>query len=133
MNASNDKRGVYTLKIDNKDINLLFSMNFWRLLSQEGIEMKDLGQSLSGGDGFIKQLESLSKVIIAAGKSYAIKNKTEFNHDIDEVFEWFEEEVTNIQVTEMTNIMMATKLFGNVINQGVKREASGKPKPSLKK
>ena len=130
MNASNNKRGVYTLKIGNKDINLLFSMNFWRILSQEGLEIEELGGSLSGADGLIKQLESLSKMVIAAGKSYAVKHKTQFNHDIDEVFEWFEEDVTSKQVTEMTEIMMSTKLFGNAINQGVSRENKGKTKPS---
>ena len=130
MNASNDKRGVYTLKIDNKDINLLFSMNFWRILSQEGLEMEDLGTALSGVNGLIKQLESLSKMVIAAGKSYAVKHKTQFNYNIDEVFEWFEEAITSKQVTEMTEVMMATKLFGNAINQGVDRESTGKTKPS---
>ena len=130
MNASNDKRGVYTLKVDNKDINLLFSMNFWRILSQEGLEMEDLGTALSGGNGLIKQLESLSKMVIAAGKSYAVKHKTQFKYNIDEVFEWFEDDITSIQVSEMTEIMMSTKLFGNAINQGVSRENEGKTKPS---
>ena len=130
MNASNNKRGVYTLKVDNKDINLLFSMNFWRILSQEGLEIEELGGSLSGSDGLIKQLESLSKMVIAAGKSYAVKNKTQFKYNIDEVFEWFEEAITSKQVTEMTEIMMSTKLFGNTINQGVKRQSTGKTKPS---
>ena len=76
MNTSNDKRGVYTLKIDNKDINLLFSMNFWRILSQEEIYMETLGEVLDGSKGMVAMLESLSKMVIAAGKSYAVKYKT---------------------------------------------------------
>ena len=132
MNASNNKRGVYTLKIDNKDINLLFSMNFWRILSQEGIQMETLGETLDGSKGMINMLESLSKMVIAAGKSYSAKYKTQFNYEIDEVFEWFEEAITDKTVSDMIKVMMDTKVFGKTMNQGLNRLNEGKKKPSKK-
>ena len=132
MNASNNKRGVYTLKVDKKDINLLFSMNFWRILSQEGIEPEQLGDALSGKDGVIGQLEALSKVILAGGKSYAVKHKTQFKYDIDEVFDWLEEDINNDTMNEMFLVMMDTKMFGQTINQGLNRQTKGKKQPSRK-
>ena len=77
MNTSNDKRGVYTLKVGKKDINLLFSMNFWRLLDQQGIKMEDLGEELDGSKGVIHMLGTLSEIVIAGGASYATKHKTQ--------------------------------------------------------
>ena len=132
MNTSNDKRGIYTLNVDNKDINLLFSMNFWRLLDRQGIKMEELGVELDGSKGVIHMLETLSKVVLAGGQSYAAKHKTEFDYDEDEVFEWFEEEVTDKHIEGMVKVMMETKIFGNSMNQGVKRDAVGKTKPSKK-
>ena len=132
MNASNDKRGVYTLKIDNKDINLLFSMNYWRILSQEGISMESLGKTLDGSKGMINMMESLSKMVVAGGKSYAVKHKTKFDYTFDEVFDWFEEDITEKEVTEMIKIMMDTKIFGKVLNQGVSRKSEGKQVTSQK-
>ena len=132
MTASNDKRGVYTLKIGDKDINLLFSMNYWRILSQEGISMESLGETLNGSKGMINMMESLSKMVIAGGKSYDIKYKTKFDYSFDEVFEWFEEDITEQTVSEMIKVMMDTKIFGKTLNQGVSRKSEGKQKPSQK-
>ena len=132
MNASNNKRGVYTLKIDNKDINLLFSMNFWRILSQEGIEPDKLGGELDGSKGgVIQQLEALSKMVLAAGKSYAIKHKTEFDYELDHVFDWLED-IDNKTMNEMFKVMTDTKMFGETVNQGLNRKSKGKQEPSQK-
>ena len=132
MTASNDRRGVYTLKIGDKDINLLFSMNYWRILSQEGISMESLGETLNGSKGMINMMESLSKMVIAGGKSYSVKYKTKFEYTFDEVFDWFEEDVTEVTISEMIKVMMDTKVFGKSLNQGLNRKAEGKQTPSQK-
>ena len=131
--TDNNKRGVYTLKIGDKDINLLFSMNYWRILGQDGISIESLGEVLDGSKGMINMLESLSKMMIAGGKSYAVKHKTKFDYSFEEVFEWFEEDITDKDISEMIQIMMDTKVFGRTLNQGVSRQGEGKKKPSLKK
>ena len=128
MNANNDRRGVYTLKIADKDINLLFSMNFWRILSQEKIYMETLGETLDGSRGMVSMLDSLSKMVIAGGKSYAAKHKTKFEYTIDEVFEWFSEDIDDTVMAEMIKVMMDTKVFGKTMNQGQNR-TPGKKKP----
>ena len=132
MTASNDKRGVYTLKIGDKDINLLFSMNYWRILSQDGISMESLGETLDGSKGMINMMESLSKMVIAGGKSYSVKYKTKFEHSLEEVFDWFEEDITEQTVSEMIKVMMDTKVFGKSLNQGLSRKNEGKQEPSQK-
>ena len=128
----NNKRGVYTLKIGDKSINLLFSMNYWRILSQEGISMESLGQTLNGSKGMIDMMESLSKMVIAGGKSYASKYKTQFKYAEDEVFDWFEEDITEKEISDMIKVMMDTKVFGKSLNQGLNRKGEGKQTPSQK-
>ena len=58
--------------------------------------------------------------------------RLKFNYGIDEVFEWFEEAITDKTVNEMVEVMMDTKIFGNSINQGINRNEVGKKKPSKK-
>ena len=128
----NNKRGVYTLKIGDKSINLLFSMNYWRILSQEGISMESLGETLNGSKGMINMMESLSKMVIAGGKSYSSKYKTKFEHSFDEVFDWFEEDITEKEISDMIKVMMDTKVFGKSLNQGLNRKGEGKQTPSQK-
>ena len=134
MNVTNTNRGLYTFKVENKEINLLFSMNFWRLLGKQGIKIESLGEELDGSKGVIYMLETLSKILKAGGESYAAKYKTSFDYTDDEVFDWFEESVNQEVIEEIIKTMMETKVFGNSLNQGVKRggEDVGKTK-SLKK
>ena len=130
MKDINEKRGILTLKIDGKDINLLFSMNFWRLLDKQGIQMESLATELDGTKGVIYMLESLSKIVSAAGKSYATKYKTSFDYDIDTVFDWFSEDINQKTIDTMIKVMMDTRVFGSSLNQGVGREDVGKKTPS---
>ena len=132
MTVNNSKRGTYTFKVGDKSINLLFSMNFWRLLGKQGIKIESLGAELDGSQGVIYMLETLSKIFIAGGQSYAVKYKTEFDYTEEEIFDWFEEDVNEKVIQEMIEAMMDTKVFGNSLNQGVKRGEVGKTKSQKK-
>ena len=132
MTVNNDNRGTFTFKVGDKNISLLFSMNFWRLLGKQGIKIESLGEELDGSKGVIHMLEVMSKIFIAGGQSYAVKYKTEFDYTEEEVFDWFENDINEKVIQDMIEAMMNTRVFGNKLNQGVKRGEVGKTK-SLKK
>ena len=128
MKETNERKGIFTFKVGDKDISLLFSMNFWRLLGKQGVKIESLAEELDGSKGVVYMLETMAKILTAGGQCYAVKYKTEFEYAEDEIFDWFEEDINETVIKEMIETMMETKVFGNSLNQGVKRGEPGKTK-----
>ena len=132
MTKTNERRGEYTLNIDGKDVNLLFSMNFWFLLEKNGIKLEEIETKLDPTKGILSMLDSLTVLIMSAGQSYAKKHKTEFDYEKEDIIEWFSEHINDEILKDILSIMMQTTVFGNKINQGITRNVPGKKTPSKK-
>ena len=128
---TNTLQGEFTLKTKNGDVNLLFSMLYWRLLSQNGIKLEELEGRLSSEHGIMGMLDTLSIIIKSAGEAYARKHKTSFEMDEDDIFEMFEDDIDENILADLLKAMTSTRIFGKEMNQGLSR-TPGKKKPSKK-
>lgn len=125
----NKKTGQYSLKIGKEKIGLLFSMNFWFLMDEQGLKMENLKSKLDAKGGIISMLSTLAIIIECGGHSYAKKHKTEFNYEKEEINDWFEEDINEAVLAEILAVMMETKIFGNKINAGIDRMGKQTPVP----
>ena len=129
MTKLNERRGEYTLNIGDKEINLLFSMNFWFLLEKNGIKLEEIEHKLNPKNGVMSMLSSLAVLIMSAGQSYARKHSTEFSYTEGDITEWFEDSINETVLAELLAVMMETTIFGKKINEGVTRTVPGKKTP----
>lgn len=125
------KLGEYTLKTSEGNIDLLFGMRFWRLLSEHGVMIEDLETKLSPDAGIMNIIDTMSKIVYSAGLCYSRKFKTEFNYELDDVLDMFES-ISQSELEPMMKAMMSTRIFGKDMNQDLPRKA-GKQKAPQKK
>ena len=123
----NKKLGEYALDINGTKVNLLFSMSFWMKLDELGLKMEDLATQLAPEKGVLNIVRTLSKIVWAAGSSYARKNKQDFDYEIEDVQDWFSELDEKV-MEEIMEAMTSTKIFGHSMNQGLDRMGKGNPK-----
>ena len=124
-NVTNSRRGEFTFKVDNKDINLLFNLGFWKILGDNGYKLEDLDKNMNGEDGVVEMLTAVTAIIYSGGLSYAKKNKTSFEYDQDEIFDWFESDIDEKVIEKMFKVVMQTQIFGKTLGEGL-----GKSQPS---
>ena len=120
-------RGYYPIKINGEEINLLFSMNFWRLLDKKGYQLETIAEHLDGSKGVIKMLDTLSNIVQAGGEAYQAKYKVEFPYTIDEITEWFSEDIDQDVLQGIFEaIMDSTKIFGKKLSDGQRKPGKKK-------
>ena len=117
MKTDLKRRGTYTLKVGDKEINLLFNMRFWGYLDEAGYKLEDLGQHLTEEAGLAKMLKVLVAIINSAGKSYSLTHKEVWEHTEDEVYDWFEEDINQDILTDMMRAMTSSKIMGTSLDQ----------------
>ena len=110
------RRGTYTLTIGGKEVNLLFNMRFWGLLDEAGYKLEDLDKHLDHTKGFMKVLKTVAVLVDCAGQSYAKTHKTEWEYTLDDVYDWFEEDINEKIMEEIMNAMVQSKIMGNSLN-----------------
>ena len=106
------RRGTHTLTVGGKKINLLFNMRFWGLLDEAGYKLEDMDVHLDQTKGFMHLLKSFAAIIDASGKAYASKDKTEWNYSIDDIYEWFEDDMDKSTLMEVLEAMRDSKIMG---------------------
>ena len=113
--SKNINKGEYTFKAGGKNINLLFSMTFWKYMDDAGYKMEDLESALSAKDGAIAMILTLSTIVESAGKAYSSKYKSEWNYTAEDVFDWFGE-IGEQEIKGMLEAMTSTTIFGRSIS-----------------
>ena len=121
MKTDLKRRGTYTLKIGEKDVNLLFNMRFWGLLDQAGYKLEDLEEHLDKTKGFIHLVGVFSVILDCAGRSYSKHHSAEWNYEVDDIFEWFEDDINETILEEILTAMSKSKIMGNSLSNSSKK------------
>jgi len=125
---ANRKRGYYTLKLGGKNRTLHFSMNFWANFT-EGLEISldQLGDVFKDG----LSLTDIRLLIYSA----LLANDQENGNDIDynqyTVGAWLED-LTADQLNDIVEALTETKILGNDLNMGIKRNVTQSTRPQKK-
>jgi hypothetical protein len=125
---ANRKRGYYTLKLGGKNRTLHFSMNFWANFT-EGLEISldQLGDVFKDG----LNLTDIRLLIYSA----LLANDQENGNDIDynqyTVGAWLED-LTADQLNDIVEALTETKILGNDLNMGIKRNVTQSTRPQKK-
>jgi hypothetical protein len=125
---ANRKRGYYTLKLGGKNRTLHFSMNFWANFT-EGLEISldQLGDVFKDG----LRLTDIRLLIYSA----LLANDQENGNDIDynqyTVGAWLED-LTADQLNDIVEALTETKILGNDLNMGIKRNVTQSTRPQKK-
>lgn len=125
---ANRKRGYYTLKLGGKNRTLHFSMNFWANFTEAlAIPLDKIGDIFSEG----LSLSDIRDLIYSA----ILANDQEQNNEIDynkfTVGAWLED-LTTEQLNDIVAALMETKILGNDLNMGVKRNVQASTKQQKK-
>lgn len=125
---ANRKRGYYTIKLGGKNRTLHFSMNFWANFTEAlNIPLDKIGEIFAEG----LTLSAIRDLIYSA----ILANDQEQNNEIDynkfTVGAWLED-LTSEQLNDIVAALMETKLLGNDLNMGVKRNVQASTKQQKK-
>lgn len=124
----NTKRGYCQLEIGGKNRTLHFSMNFWAAFEQAaGFSISDIDKVLGSG----LSLTTLRAMIYAGLVAFDQENKQVIDYDQFDVGVWMED-VNNEQIEMIVNTLLESRILGNDLNAGVRRnveKSTKNPKP----
>jgi len=125
---ANRKRGYYTLKLGGKNRTLHFSMNFWANFTEaQGVTLDQIGQIFSQG----LSLSAIRDLIYSALLANDQENNNEIEYNKFTVGAWLED-LTGDQLNDIVAALLETKLLGNDLNMGVKRNVQASTKQQKK-
>jgi hypothetical protein len=114
---TNKKRGYYTLTIGGKKRTLHFSMNFWASFTDVlGISLSEIDKVFSSE----LNLTSIRALVYAGILSYDQEEGNEIDYNIYKVGAWLDD-VTTEQFNEMVQTLTESRLLGNDLNGGIRR------------
>jgi hypothetical protein len=125
----NQKRGYCQLNIGGKIRTLHFSMNFWAAFEQaSGFSISEIDKVFSSG----LSLSSMRALVYSGLLAYDQENGNEIDYTIYTVGDWMED-VDQNQLTLIVNTLMQSRILGNDLNAGVRRnveKSTKNPKPT---
>lgn len=125
---ANRKRGYYTLKLGGKNRTLHFSMNFWANFTDAlGISLDEIGDVFTEG----LSLSAIRDLIYSAILANDQENNNEIDYNKFTVGAWLED-LTSEQLNDIVAALLETKLLGNDLNMGVKRNVQASTKQQKK-
>ena len=125
---ANRKRGYYTLKLGGKNRTLHFSMNFWANVTEaQGVTLDQIGEIFSEG----LSLSAIRDLIYSALLANDQENNNEIDYNKFTVGAWLED-LTGDQLNDIVAALLETKLLGNDLNMGVKRNVKASTKQQKK-
>jgi hypothetical protein len=124
----NRKRGYCQLNIGGKDRTLHFSMNFWAAFEQaSGYSISEIDKVFGSGLSL-----SLMRALVYSGLlAYDQENGNEIDYTIYSVGDWMED-VDQSALTLLVETLMQSRILGNDLNAGVRRnvqKSTKNPKP----
>jgi len=125
---ANRKRGYYTIKLGGKNRTLHFSMNFWANFTEAlNIPLDKIGEIFAEG----LSLSAIRDLIYSAILANDQENNNEIDYNKFTVGAWLED-LTSEQLNDIVAALMETKLLGNDLNMGVKRNVQASTKQQKK-
>jgi hypothetical protein len=122
------KRGYCQLNVGGKIRTLHFSMNFWAAFEQaSGFSISEIDKVFSSG----LSLSSMRALVYSGLLAYDQENGNEIDYTIYTVGDWMED-VDQNQLTLIVNTLMQSRILGNDLNAGVRRnveKSTKNPKP----
>lgn len=118
------KRGYITIKLGGRNRTLHFSMNFWAIFTEQmGIGIDKIGETFQDG----LNIKAMRSLIYAGILAYDQEEGNPIDYNEFKVGNWMEE-ITAEQVQEIVETMGQSRILGNDLNQGIKRnpEPQGK-------
>ena len=125
---ANRKRGFYTVKLGVKNRTLHFSMNFWANFTDElNLPIDQIGNVFQGG----VSITAIRALVYSALLANEQEQGNEIDFTIFTVGAWLED----LDATELESIVEAmteSKILGNDLNAGIKRNVTKSTKASGK-
>lgn len=125
---ANRKRGFYTVKLGGKNRTLHFSMNFWANFTDElNLPIDQIGNVFEGG----VSITAIRALVYSALLANEQEQGNEIDFTIFTVGAWLED----LDATELESIVEAmteSKILGNDLNAGIKRNVTKSTKASGK-
>ena len=117
---ANKKRGYYTLELVGKNRTLHFSMNFWANFTEGlNIPLDKIGEVFNDG----LSIADIRLLIYSALLAYDQENGNDIDYNEFSVGAWLEE-VTAENINEMIEALTQTRILGNDLNMGIKRNVT---------
>lgn len=123
------KRGYCQLTLGGVDRTLHFSMNFWAIFEEcTGYSLTEIDKVFSDK----LSVSTLRSLIYAGCKAYDLENKNQVDYDIYDAGNWLED-VSIDHLTLITDTMVESRILGNDLNAGVRRNVTRSTKDNPKK
>jgi hypothetical protein len=124
----NQKRGYCQLNIGGKIRTLHFSMNFWAAFEQaSGFSISEIDKVFGSG----LSLSSMRALVYSGLLAFDQENGNEVDYTIYSVGDWMED-VDQSALTLIVETLMQSRILGNDLNAGVRRnvqKSTKNPKP----
>lgn len=124
----NQKRGYCQLNIGGKIRTLHFSMNFWAAFEQaSGYSISEIDKVFGSG----LSLSSMRALVYSGLLAYDQENENEIDYTVYSVGDWMED-VDQSALTLLVETLMQSRILGNDLNAGVRRnvqKSTKNPKP----
>lgn len=124
----NQKRGYCQLNIGGKIRTLHFSMNFWAAFEQaSGYSISEIDKVFGSG----LSLSSMRALVYSGLLAYDQENGNEIDYTVYSVGDWMED-VDQSALTLLVETLMQSRILGNDLNAGVRRnveKSTKNPKP----
>lgn len=124
----NRKRGYCQLNLGGLNRNLHFSMNFWVAFEDaSGHKISEIDKVFSSG----VSLSTMRAMVYAGLIAYDQENGNEIDYNIFQVGSWMED-MTPDSLQLVVSTLMESRILGNDLNAGVRRnveKSTKNPKP----
>ena len=125
---ANRKRGYYSIKMGGKSRTLHFSMNFWANFTDElNVPIEQIGDIFQKGIS----LSSIRALIYSALLAFDQEEGNEIDYTIYKIGSWLDD-LPAEKIEDIVNVMMESKILGNDLNVGIKRNVEKSTKKSSK-
>ena len=125
---ANRKRGFYTVKLGGKNRTLHFSMNFWANFTDElNLPIDQIGNVFQGG----VSITAIRALVYSALLANEQEQGNEIDFTIFTVGAWLED-LDSTELESIVEAMTESKILGNDLNAGIKRNVTKSTKASGK-
>jgi|TARA_R100000149_G_C5774948_1_gene73611 hypothetical protein len=125
---ANRKRGFYTVKLGGKNRTLHFSMNFWANFTDEmDLPIDKIGSVFEGG----VSITAIRALVYSALLANEQEQGNEIDFTIFKVGTWLDD-LDASELESIVEAMTESKILGNDLNAGIKRNVTKSTKASGK-
>lgn len=117
---ANRKRGYYSIKLGGKSRTLHFSMNFWANFTETlNMPLEKIGEVFAEG----VSITHIRALVYSALLANDQENGVDVNYNLFTVGSWLED-LDASELEQIISAMLESKILGNDLNVGIKRNVS---------